>query len=90
MYSLSFLIVELETARTTLLDVFAVANGKTKMDLEPGLSGWAATAVLPLRYSLQFQMEESLNPGQQIMLFNWDRLDGGFVEHRHKLLCLGR
>ena len=27
MYSLSFLIVELETARTTLLDVFEVSNG---------------------------------------------------------------
>ena len=27
MYSLSFLIVELETARTTLLDVFGVSNG---------------------------------------------------------------
>jgi hypothetical protein len=27
MYSLSFLIVELETARTTFLDVFEVSNG---------------------------------------------------------------
>jgi AcrB/AcrD/AcrF family len=40
--------------------------------------------------SWQFQMEERLDPGQKIVLFNWNWLNCGFVEHRNKLLCLGR
>jgi hypothetical protein len=40
MYSLSFLIVELETARTTLLDVFEVSDGKPNWTtLRVGLPG---------------------------------------------------
>jgi hypothetical protein len=41
MYSLSFLIVELETARKTLLDVFEVSNGTPQWTWHAALSGWA-------------------------------------------------
>ena len=34
-------------------------------------------------------MKECLDPGQKIVLFKWDWLNGRFVEHRNKLLCLG-
>jgi hypothetical protein len=41
MHSLSFLVVELETARTKLLDVFEAANGAPKWTWRATLSGWA-------------------------------------------------
>ena len=48
MYSLSFLIVELETARTTLLDVFEVSNGTANRTWHAATSGWAARQNWPL------------------------------------------
>jgi hypothetical protein len=48
MYSLSFLIIELETARTTLLDVFEVSNGTPNRTWQAGISGWAVRQNLPL------------------------------------------
>ena len=41
MHSLIFLVVELETARTTLLNVFEAANGTAEWTLHPTLPGWA-------------------------------------------------
>ena len=46
MYSLSFLIVELETARTTLLDVFEVSTGVPKWNCHGAISGSAVRAEL--------------------------------------------
>ena len=48
MYSLSFLIVELETARTTLLDVFEVSNDTAKRTWYTDSSGWAVRQNWPL------------------------------------------
>ena len=48
MYSLSFLIVELETARATLLDVFEVSNGTPKWTWHAAISGWAVRQNWPL------------------------------------------
>jgi len=48
MYSLSFLIVELETARTTLLDVFDVSNGTPKWTWQVAISGWGVRQNWPL------------------------------------------
>jgi len=48
MYSLSFLIVEMETARTTLLDVFEVSNGTAKWNWQAAISGWAVRRNWPL------------------------------------------
>jgi hypothetical protein len=47
MYSLSFLIVELETARTTLLDVFAVSNGRPNWTWHAAIAG---CELLAFRY----------------------------------------
>jgi hypothetical protein len=41
MHSLIFLVVELETARTTLLNVFEAANGTPKWTWHPTLPEWA-------------------------------------------------
>jgi hypothetical protein len=41
MHSLNFLVVELETARAKLLDVFEEANGTSKWTWRAALSGWA-------------------------------------------------
>jgi hypothetical protein len=41
MHSLIFLVVELETARTTLLNVFEAANGTPEWTLHPPLPRWA-------------------------------------------------
>jgi hypothetical protein len=41
MHSLNFLVVELESARTKLLDVFEAANGTPKLIWRATLSGWA-------------------------------------------------
>jgi hypothetical protein len=41
MHSLNFLVVELETARTKLRDVFEEANGTSKWTWRATLSGWA-------------------------------------------------
>jgi len=48
MYSLSFLIVELETARATLLDVFEVSNGTPKWTWHAAIAGWAVRQNWPL------------------------------------------
>ena len=48
MYSLSFLIVELETARTTLLDVFEVSNNTPNRTWQAAISGWAVRQNWPL------------------------------------------
>jgi hypothetical protein len=40
MHTLNFLVVELETARTKLLDVFEEANGTTTSTWRAALSGW--------------------------------------------------
>jgi hypothetical protein len=48
MYSLSFLIVELETARTTLLDVFEVSTGTPKWNCHAAVSGSAVRQNWPL------------------------------------------
>ena len=48
MYSLSFLILELETARTTLLDVFEVSNGTPNRTWQAAISGWAVRQNWPL------------------------------------------
>jgi hypothetical protein len=41
MDSLNFLVVELETARTKLLDVFEEANGTSKWTWRATLCGWS-------------------------------------------------
>ena len=48
MYSLSFLIVELETARTTLLDAFEPSNGTPNRTWHAVISGWAVRQNWPL------------------------------------------
>jgi hypothetical protein len=48
MYSLSFLIVELETARTTLLGVFEVSNGTANWTWKTAISGCAVRPDWPL------------------------------------------
>jgi hypothetical protein len=48
MYSLSFLIVELETARTKLLDAFEVSNGTPKGAWQAAISGWGVRQNWPL------------------------------------------
>jgi hypothetical protein len=46
MYSLSFFLVELENARTTLLDVFEVSTGVPKWNCHGAISGSAVRAEL--------------------------------------------
>ncbi len=46
MYSLSFFLVELENARTTLLDVFEVSTGVPKWHCHGAISGSAVRAEL--------------------------------------------
>ena len=68
MYSLSFLIVELETARTTLLDVFEVSNGTPNgLGTQPfpdglcGRTGLSSSALLgAVRSNIQGQSEKEL------------------------------
>jgi hypothetical protein len=48
MYSLSFLIVELETARITLLDAFEVSNGRANRIWHAATSGWTVRQNWPL------------------------------------------
>ena len=54
MYSLNLLIVELETARTTLLKVFEVSNGTPNRTWHAAISGWAVRQNWPLTmYSIR-------------------------------------
>jgi hypothetical protein len=48
MYSLSYWIVELETARTTILDAFEVSNGTPNRTWRAATSGWPVRQNWPL------------------------------------------